>query len=501
MATATKKAPAKKAAAKATAKVAAKPAAKNGVHKNGMNGSHKNGTNGAHKNGTNGAAKATSTAALGKGIPAKKAKGTFSEVPGKYCVRDIKLAEEGRMLIQWAESRMPVLMHIRDKYKKSQPLKGLRLAGSLHVTKETAVLVETFAALGAEVSWSGCNPLSTNDAVAAALAKGGISIFAWYGNHEDFYWCIERTIDLKPHLTLDDGCDLINTVHEKYPEFAKRDVIGGTEETTTGVHRLRARAAAGKLYYPVYAVNDAITKWDFDNVYGTGQSTIDGIIRATSVMLAGKTFVVAGNGHCGSGVAKRAVGLGANVVVTEVVATSALKAVLEGQRVMTMDEAAKVGDIFCTATGVKDIIRKKHFESMKDGAIVCNTGHYDAEINLKELASVTKSKRTIRPNCEEYTLKNGKKIFVLAEGRLVNLAAAEGHPSEVMDMSFSNQLMCHLKLAEAHKAGKKLPKEVIDIPKEQDEFIAETKLTTLGMKMDKLTKEQLSYINDYNAGT
>ena len=493
MATATKKAPAKKAVAKAAAKAAStKAAAKNGVHKNG---SH---TNGAAKNGSSNGASASS---LGKGIPAKKGSGTFSEVAGKYCVRDIKLAEEGRMLIQWAESRMPVLMHIRDKYQKAQPFKGLRLAGSLHVTKETAVLVETFAALGADVSWSGCNPLSTNDAVAAALAKGGISIFAWYGNHEDFYWCIERTIDLKPHLTLDDGCDLINTVHEKYPEFAKRDVIGGTEETTTGVHRLRSRAAAGKLYYPVFAVNDAITKWDFDNVYGTGQSTIDGILRATSVMLAGKTFVVAGNGHCGSGVAKRAVGLGANVVVTEVVATSALKAVLEGQRVMTMDEAAKVGDIFCTATGVKDIIRKKHFESMKEGAIVCNTGHYDAEINLKELATITKSKRTVRANCEEYTLKNGKKIYVLAEGRLVNLAAAEGHPSEVMDMSFSNQLMCHLKLAEAHKAGKKLPKEVMDIPKEQDEFIAETKLATMGMKMDKLSKEQLAYINDYNAGT
>lgn len=499
MATATKKAPAKKAAKasakatpKAVAKAAAKPAAKNGVHKNGV---HKNGsTNGVHKNG---ASKATGKTA----IPPKKAKGTFSEIPGKYCVRDISLAEEGRKLIQWAESRMPVLMHLRDKYKKSQPLKGLRLAGSLHVTKETAVLVETFAALGAEVSWSGCNPLSTNDPVAAALAKAGISIFAWYGNHEDFYWCIERTIDLKPNLTLDDGCDLINTVHESYADYARKEVIGGTEETTTGVQRLRARAAAGRLFYPVYAVNDAITKWDFDNVYGTGQSTLDGILRATSVMFAGKNFVVAGHGHCGQGVAKRAKGMGSNIIITEVKATSAIKGVLEGYRVMTMDEAAKEGDIFCTATGVKDIIRKKHFLSMKDGAIVCNTGHYDAEINLKELAEVTKSKRTIRENCEEYTLKNGNKIFVLAEGRLVNLAAAEGHPSEVMDMSFSNQLMCHLKLAEAYKAGKKLPNQVLDIDPSQDEYIAETKLRTMGMSMDKLTKEQLSYINDYNAGT
>jgi adenosylhomocysteinase len=479
MATATKKAPAKKAGA-------FKAATKSVV-------SVSNGTNRSNGSASNGAAK--------KSIPAKKGKGTFSEVAGKYCVRDIKQAEEGRKLIQWAESRMPVLMAIREKYGKIKPFKGLRLAGSLHVTKETAVLVETFAALGADVSWSGCNPLSTSDPVAAALAKSGISIFAWYGNHEDFYWCIERTIDLKPHLTLDDGCDLINTVHEKYASFAKNEVIGGTEETTTGVHRLRARAAAGKLYYPVFAVNDAETKWDFDNVFGTGQSTLDGILRATSVMLAGKTFVVAGNGHCGSGVAKRAAGMGANVIVTEVKATAALKAVLEGQRVMTMDEAAKHGDIFCTATGVKDIIRKQHFLSMKDGAIVCNTGHYDAEINLKELASVAKSKRTIRQNCEEYTLKNGKKIYVLAEGRLVNLAAAEGHPSEVMDMSFSNQLMCHIKLAEAHKAGKKLPNQVLDIDPAQDEFIAETKLKTMGMKMDKLSKDQLSYINDYNAGT
>jgi len=490
MATTTKKAPAKKATkpvAKVVAKAAAKPATKNGVHKNGT---HTNGS-------TKVAAKPTGKVA----IPAKKGKGSFSEIPGKYCVRDISLAEEGRKLIQWAESRMPVLMHIRDKYKKAQPLKGLRLAGSLHVTKETAVLVETFAALGAEVSWSGCNPLSTNDPVAAALAKAGISIFAWYGNHEDFYWCIERTIDLKPNLTLDDGCDLINTVHEKYADYARKEVIGGTEETTTGVQRLRSRAAAGKLYYPVYAVNDAITKWDFDNVYGTGQSTLDGILRATSVMLAGKTFVVAGHGHCGQGVAKRAKGMGSNIIITEIKATSAMKGILEGYRVMSMDDAAKEGDIFCTATGVKDIIRKRHFLSMKDGAIVCNTGHYDAEINLVELAEVAKSKRTIRPNCEEYTLKNGKKIFVLAEGRLVNLAAAEGHPSEVMDMSFSNQLMCHLKLAEAYKAGKKLPNQVLDIDEKQDEYIAETKLKTMGMSMDKLTKEQLSYINDYNAGT
>lgn len=445
------------------------------------------------------AGKAASKAA-GK-IPAKAGKGKFSEVPGKYCVRDIKLAEEGRRLIDWAESRMPVLMKLREKYGKTQPLKGYRIAGCLHVTKETAVLIRTLTAAGAEVSWSGCNPLSTHDAVAAALAEEGTSIFAWYGNHDDFYWCIDRTIEQKPHLTLDDGCDLINSVHEHHIDFAQNEVIGGTEETTTGIQRLRARAAAGKLFYPVIAVNDAETKWDFDNVYGTGQSTLDGIIRATSVMLAGKNFVVAGHGHCGSGVAKRAKGMGANVIATEIKATAALKAVLEGHEVMPMDKAAKVGDIFCTATGVKDIIRKKHFESMRDGAIVCNTGHYDAEINITELKEIAVSQRTMRPNCEEYTLKNGNRIYVLAEGRLVNLAAAEGHPSEVMDMSFANQFMSHIRLAEAHTNGLKLPNEVLDIPVEQDEYIATMKLATMGLKVDKLTQEQIEYISDYNAGT
>ncbi len=447
------------------------------------------------------AKKAVKTITKKKNYPAKKGKGKFSEVQGKYCVRDISLAKEGKMLIDWAESRMPVLMYLRQLYSKTKPFKGYKIAGCLHVTKETAVLIKTFEAAGAEVSWSGCNPLSTNDAVAAALAADGISIYAWHGNYPDFYWCIERTIDIPPHLTLDDGCDLINTIHEKHSELAKNFVIGGTEETTTGIHRLRARADAKKLYYPVYAVNDMETKWDFDNVYGTGQSTLDGIMRATSVLLAGKNLVVAGHGHCGSGVAKRAKGMGANTICTEVKATAALKAILEGHEIMKMDEAAKVGDVFVTATGVKDIIRKNHFLAMKDGAVVCNTGHYDAEINIPELEAVSKSKRTIRPNCEEYTLKNGKKIYLLAEGRLVNLAAAEGHPSEVMDMSFANQFMSHLKLVEAHKKGQKLPLEVMDLPVEQDEFIATAKLKMLGKKMDKLSKEQLAYINDYNAGT
>ncbi len=436
-----------------------------------------------------------------KEIPPKSMQGEFSEVPGKYCVRDIAMADEGRKLIEWAESRMPVLMRLREIYSKTKPFKGYKIAGCLHVTKETAVLIRTFIEAGAEISWSGCNPLSTNDAVAAALADEGVSIYAWYDNGPDFYWCIERTIDIEPHLTLDDGCDLIDTVHEHHKDLAKKHVIGGTEETTTGVHRLRARAEAGELYYPVYAVNDTETKWDFDNVYGTGQSTLDGILRATSVLFAGKNFVVAGHGHCGSGVAKRAQGMGSNTIITEVKATAALKATLNGHEVMTMDEAAKVGDIFVTATGVKDVIRKWHFESMRDGAIVCNTGHYDAEINIPELEEISVSKRTIRPNCEEYTLKNGNRIYLLAQGRLINLAAAEGHPSEVMDMSFANQFMSHLRLVEAHKKGEKIPVEVLDLPEEQDEYIANTKLEMMKIKIDKLTEEQLAYINDYNAGT
>ncbi len=434
-------------------------------------------------------------------IPSKKAQGSFSEEEGKYCVRDINLAEEGRLLIDWAEARMPVLMGLRDKYKVTKPFKGLKIAGCLHVTKETAVLIRTFKEAGAEVYWSGCNPLSTNDAVAAALADEGISIYAWYGNHDDFYWCIERTIDPEPHLTLDDGCDLIDTVHEKYKTLATTHIIGGTEETTTGVHRLRAREEAGQLLYPVFAVNDAETKWDFDNVYGTGQSTIDGIIRATSVLLAGKNFVTAGHGHCGSGVAKRAKGLGCNTIITEVKATAAIKGILEGHEVMTMDQAASVGDIFCTATGMKDVIRKEHFAKMKDGAIVCNTGHYDKEININELEELAVSKRTIRPNCEEYTMVDGRRIYLLAQGRLINLAAAEGHPSEVMDMSFANQFMAHLALAEMNTKGDKYPTKVIDIPLSQDEFVAQTKLAMMKINIDSLTEEQINYAKDYNAGT
>ena len=420
---------------------------------------------------------------------------------GAYKVRDLALAPAGRMRIEWAESRMPVLMRLRDEYAQSKPFAGYKITGCLHVTKETAVLIETLAACGAEVAWSGCNPLSTNDEVAAALAEGGIEIYAWHGmNTEEFYWCIDRTIDKTPHLTLDDGADLIFTVHHKYPEMADH-IIGGSEETTTGVHRLRAMAADGKLLYPVYAVNDAETKWDFDNVYGTGQSTLDGILRATSVLLAGKNFVVAGYGHCGRGVAMRAKGMGANVIVTEVKATAALKATLEGMRVMTMEEAAEVGDIFVTATGMKDVIRGEHFARMKDGAIVSNTGHYDVELNLKDLAELSTDARMVRANNREYTLENGRRVYVLADGRLVNLAAAEGHPSEVMDMSFANQFMAHLNLVQRHESGETLEPTVVDLPEELDQHIARIKLETMGLSLDELSAEQVAYATDYSAGT
>lgn len=420
---------------------------------------------------------------------------------GAFKVRNLDLADNGRRDIAWAESRMPVLMRLRERYAESKPFRGYRISGCLHVTKETAVLVETFAACGADVAWSGCNPLSTNDEVAAALAKAGIEIYAWYGQSvEDFYWSIDRTLDKPPHLTLDDGADLIFRVHSAFPALADH-IIGGSEETTTGLHRLRAMAADGKLLYPVYAVNDVETKWDFDNVYGTGQSTLDGILRASSILVAGKNFVVAGYGHCGRGVAMRAKGLGANVIVTEVRPTAALKATLEGCRVMTMDEAAAVGDVFVTATGMKDVIRGKHFASMKEGAVVCNTGHYDVELNLEELEELSENTFRVRENNRAYLLKNGRQIYVLADGRLVNLAAAEGHPSEVMDMSFANQFNAHLKLAQAHERGESFDNAVIDLPRALDQEIAAVKLETMGIAIDRLTDEQSTYATDYSAGT
>ena len=416
----------------------------------------------------------------------------------KYTVADISLADSGALRVDWARARMPVLAALKEEALNTKPLAGMKVAGCLHVTKETAVLIETIAAAGAEISWSGCNPLSTQDDVAAWLAAEGYSIHAWHGQSvEDFYWCIDRTLEFKPTLTLDDGADLIVRVHGEKSEYAD-GVIGGTEETTTGVHRLRAMGKAGDLKYPVIAVNDAITKWDFDNVYGTGQSTIDGILRATSVLIAGKTFVVAGYGHCGKGVAMRAQGMGANVIITEVDPLPALRAVMDGFRVMKMDEAAKHGDIFCTATGMKDVIVGRHFSSMKDGAIISNTGHYDCEINIEDLKSQASSDRTIRDNNVEYTMKDGRKIFLLADGRLVNLAAAEGHPSEVMDMSFANQYLALCRLA---KEGSDMQPIVYDITTEQDQGLAVTKLATLGFSIDSLTNDQTAYLDDYNAGT
>ncbi|MHA1199171.1 MAG: adenosylhomocysteinase [Candidatus Heimdallarchaeaceae archaeon] len=415
-----------------------------------------------------------------------------------YKIKDINLAEQGRKHIDWAESRMPVMMELRKRFSKEKPLQGQKIAGCLHVTKETAVLVETLVALGAEVSWSGCNPLSTKDDIAAALAEKGIPMFAWYGmSTEEFYWAIDKVLEFKPTLTLDDGADLIFTVHSKHQELAQ-EIIGGTEETTTGVHRLRAMDKAGKLLYPVIAVNDAETKSDFDNVYGTGQSTLDGILRSTNIIIAGKVVVIAGYGHCGKGLAKNSSGLGADVIVTEVNPVQALKAAMDGFRVMKMDSASKLGDLFITATGMKDILVKRHFEQMKDGAIVCNTGHYDAEINIKDLEEVSKSKRELRANNEEYLLEDGRRVYLLAKGRLVNLSAAEGHPSEVMDMSFANQLLSLIFLA---KEGKNLEKKVYDIPQEQDEGIAELKLSLMGYKIDELTAEQIAYQDAYFEGT
>jgi adenosylhomocysteinase len=413
-------------------------------------------------------------------------------------VRDISLAPEGLRKIEWAESRMPVMMALRKKFAATQPLKGHRIAGCLHVTKETAVLIRTLIAAGADLAWSGCNPLSTQDDVAAQLAAEGVPMFAWRGlDREEFYWCIRKTIELDPDLTLDDGADLIFTFHKEYADRCHR-ITGGTEETTTGVHRLRAMAAAGALKYPVIAVNDAETKWDFDNVYGTGQSSIDGILRSTAVLLAGKVFVVAGYGHCGKGCAMRARGLGARVIVTEVDAIAALKANLDGFEVARMDAAARMGDIFITTTGMKDVIVDRHFQSMKDGAIVCNTGHYDCEINIEQLEGYKVSKREIRANNEEYVTPDGRKIFILAQGRLVNLAAAEGHPSEVMDMSFANQFLSMIRLA---NEGKTMTPMVYDIPESQDQEIATMKLGTMGIELDVLTAEQIRYRDEYSAGT
>lgn len=413
-------------------------------------------------------------------------------------IKDASLAQAGRKKIEWAESRMPVLMKLREIHSKKKTLDGVKIAGCLHVTKETAVLVETFKAAGAKLAWSGCNPLSTQDDVAAALDNGGTEVFAWRGlSSEDYYWCIEQTLKMKPSLTLDDGADLIFTVHTKHTEYLK-GLEGGTEETTTGIHRIRAMAKDGKLRYPIVAVNDAETKSDFDNVFGTGQSALDGIIRATNILFSGKNVVVAGYGHCGRGITSRARGLGANVIVTEVDPIKALRARMEGYEVMPMGEAARVGDIFITATGCKNVITTPHFQKMKDGAVLANAGHFNVEVLIKDLEKLAKKKREIRADNMEYTLPNGNRLYALAEGRLVNLAAAEGHPSEVMDMSFANQFMSILMLA---KEGKNLKPDVYEIPRSQDEEVARVKLSSMGVEIDKLSRDQEKYLTGWEEGT
>ena len=415
----------------------------------------------------------------------------------EFQVKDKTLAPQGRLQIEWASAHMPVLNQVKSRFTKEKPLKGLTLGACLHVTKETAVLVETLIAGGAKIALCGSNPLSTQDDVAAALAEEGVHVFAWRGQStEEYYRCIDKALDYAPAVTLDDGADLVGTLHSKRTELLK-NVKGGTEETTTGVVRLRAMEKDCSLKYAIIAVNDAYTKYLFDNRYGTGQSTIDGILRATSVLLAGKNFVVAGYGWCSRGIAMRAQGLGANVIVTEVQPTRALEAAMNGLRVMAMSEAAPIGDFFVTATGDLNVIRKEHIEKMKDGAILANSGHFNVEISIPDLESLSKAKRTIRPNMEEYTLTDGRKIYLLAEGRLVNLAAAEGHPSEVMDMSFANQALCAETIA---KAAKMQPK-VYTVPKEIDEKVAELKLKAMGINIDKLTPEQQKYLSTWEMGT
>lgn len=415
----------------------------------------------------------------------------------EYKIKDISLAEKGRKLVQWAEDHMPVLMNIRKDFEKEKPLEGITISCCLHVTKETAVLVKTLKAGGAKIALCGSNPLSTNDAVAAFLAKEGIHIYAWRENHDEYYWCVDRVLDYKPNITMDDGGDLVTTLHTKRRELLEH-VIAGTEETTTGVNRQRVMSSQGKLEYPIIAVNDAMTKHFFDNRYGTGQSTIDGILRATSVLLAGKTFVIIGYGWCGRGLAMRARGMGASVIICEVDEIKALEAVMDGFRVMPLEEASIYGDIFVTVTGNKHVVDKGAIKKMKNGAILANSGHFDNEINISAIEELSRSSEEIRENVKEYVLKDGRKIYLLAEGRLVNLAAAEGHPSEVMDMSFANQALVAKWILHNEK---NLEKKVYKVPEEIDREVARRKLATMGIEIDSITEEQMRYMQDWKEGT
>ncbi|MEZ0323533.1 MAG: adenosylhomocysteinase [Hydrogenothermaceae bacterium] len=416
-----------------------------------------------------------------------------------YHVKDLSLADKGLLRIQWAEKDMPVLRQIRERFEKEKPLKGLTIGACLHVTTETANLMITLKSAGADVYLTASNPLSTQDDVAAALVKHfDIPVFAIHGEDRDTYYKhLNAVLDRKPNITMDDGADLISLLHMERQDLIE-NVYGGTEETTTGVIRLKAMAKEGVLRFPVIAVNDAYTKHLFDNRYGTGQSTIDGILRATNRLLAGSKFVVAGYGWCGKGVAMRARGMGADVIVTEVDPLKALEAVMDGYRVMPMEEAAKIGDFFVTVTGNINVIDKHHMEVMKDGAIVSNSGHFDVEINLKALEEMAVSKRQVRDNVMEYTLKDGRNIYILAEGRLVNLAAAEGHPAQVMDMSFANQA---LSAEFVYKNAGKLQNQVYKVPDELDFEVAKLKLQSLGVKIDILTPEQVKYLSSWEHGT
>jgi adenosylhomocysteinase len=417
----------------------------------------------------------------------------------EYHVKDLKQAEGGRRRIEWADREMPVLNLIRERFAKEKPLDGIRVSACLHVTTETANLMRTLQAGGANIVLTASNPLSTQDDVAASLVSHDeIPVYAIKGeDNATYYKHLNAALDHKPQMTMDDGADLVSTLHKERPELLK-DVIGGTEETTTGVIRLRAMAADGALLFPVVAVNDAMTKHLFDNRYGTGQSTLDGIIRATNILLAGKNFVVAGYGWCGRGLASRARGMGANVIVTEVDPLPALEAVMDGFRVMPMIEAAKIGDIFVTVTGDLNVIDEHDFAVMKDGALVANSGHFNVEINIPALEAMATEKRLVRPFVEQYQLKDGRQIHILGEGRLINLAAAEGHPASVMDMSFANQALAAEYMA---KNADKLENKVYTVPAEIDKNIALLKLASMNIKIDDLTAEQSKYLNSWESGT
>ncbi|MEJ2659047.1 MAG: adenosylhomocysteinase [Desulfobacterales bacterium] len=416
-----------------------------------------------------------------------------------YDVKDIKLAKDGLLRIEWANQSMQVLNNIKRRFAKEKPLKGIRIAACLHVTTETASLMQTLKAGGADITLCASNPLSTQDDVAASLVKNDkISVFAIKGeDHKTYYKHINSALDIQPQYTMDDGADLVSTIHSERSELIE-NVRGGTEETTTGIIRLKSMAANGVLQYPIIAVNDAKTKHFFDNRYGTGQSTMDGIVRATNRLIAGSNFVVCGYGWCGRGLALRARGMGANVIVTEVDPTAAIEAVMDGFSVMPIRQAAKIGDFFCTVTGNINVIRKEHFKIMKDGAIVANSGHFNVELDLNGLESITKSARTIRPFVKEHVLENGQRINVLGDGRLINLAAAEGHPSSVMDMSFANQ---SLSIEYMVKNKKKLENNVYPVPEEIDKAIAKEKLTSMKIKIDRLTPEQKEYLASWSIGT